>query len=74
MHPEALGTVIFALALCSQGPQEFSCALVLSVVKCDNLAEVGASVVAELVVPQPPWLPACSQASKIPSKTALLGY
>lgn len=75
MHPEALGTVIFALALCSQGPPEFSCALVLSVVKCDNLAEVGASVVAELaVVPQPPWLPACKQASKIPSKIALLGY
>lgn len=60
-----------SLPFCSQGPQEFSCVLVLSVVKCDNLAELGASVVAELdVVPQPPWLPACKQASKIPFKIA----
>lgn len=62
MYREALGTASFALALCSQGPQEFLCVLVLSVVKCDNLAEVGASVAAELdMVPQPRWLPACKQ-------------
>lgn len=65
MYPEALGTVIFALALCSQGPQEFSWVLVLSVVKYDNLTEVGASVVAELdMVPQPHWLPVCLQAGE----------